>query len=49
MTKYKCSSSSIVSSIFAIHLVNGAQFLNATYVSGAVVTVISLDFKSSAL
>ena len=42
MTKSKSSVSSIVvSSIFVIHLVNGAQFLNATYVAGAATTVIS--------
>ena len=42
MTKSKSSaSSSVFSSIFVIHLVNGAQFLNATCVTGAVVTVIS--------
>ena len=36
MTKSKFSASSIVvTSIFVIHLVNGAQFLNATCVSGA--------------
>ena len=34
MTKSKCSASHIVaSSIFVIHLVNGAQFLNATSVA----------------
>ena len=42
MTKSKSSASSIVvPSFFVIHLVNGAQFLNATCVSGASVTVIS--------
>ena len=41
MTKSKSSASSIVvPSIFMIHLVNGAQFLNATCVAGAAVTVI---------
>ena len=35
------TSSIVVSSIFAIHLVNGTQFLNATCVSEASVTVIS--------
>ena len=41
MTKSKSSASSIVlPSSFAIHLVNGAQFLYATCVAGAVVTVI---------
>ena len=36
MTKSKFSASSIVvTSIFVMHLVNGAQFLNATCVSGA--------------
>ena len=41
MTKSKSSASSIVvvPSISAIHLVNGVQFLNAIYVSGAAVTV----------
>ena len=42
MTKFKSSASSIVvSSTFVIHLVNGAQFLNATCVAGAAMTVIS--------
>ena len=42
MTKSKSAASSIVvSSIFAIHLMNGAQFLNDICVSGAAVTVIS--------
>ena len=42
MTKSKSSASSIVvPSIFVIHLVNGAQFLNATCVAGAATTVIS--------
>ena len=42
MTKSKSSESSIVvPSIFVIHLVNGAQFLNDTCVAGAAVTVIS--------
>ena len=42
MTEYKSSASSIVvSSIFVKHLVNGAQFLNATCVTAAPVTVIS--------
>ena len=42
MTKSKSLVSSIVvPSIFVIHLVNGAQFLNATCISGAAVTVIS--------
>ena len=36
MTKSKSSASSI----FVIHLVNGAQFLNDTCVAGAVVTVM---------
>ena len=41
MTKSKSSASSIVvSSIFVIHLVNGAQFLNDTCAAGAAVTVI---------
>ena len=41
MTKSKSSASSIVvSSIFVIHLVNSAQFLNATSVAGAATTVI---------
>ena len=42
MTKSKSQASSIiVSSIVVIHLVNGAQFLNATCVAGAATTVIS--------
>ena len=42
MTKSKFSASSIVvSSIFVINLINGAQFLNATCVAGAALTVIS--------
>ena len=42
MTKSKCSASSIVlSSTFALHFVNDAQFLNATFVSGAAMAVIS--------
>ena len=41
MTKSKSSASSVVSSIFVIHLMNGAQFLNDTCVSGAAVTVMS--------
>ena len=42
MTKTKSqASSTIVSSIVVIHLVNGAQFLNATCVAGAATTVIS--------
>ena len=42
MTKSKSSASSIVvPSIFVIHLVNSAQFLNATCVAAAAVTVIS--------
>ena len=42
MTKTKPQASSIiVSSIVVIHLVNGAQFLNATCVAGAATTVIS--------
>ena len=41
MTKSKSSTPSIVvPSIFVIHLVNNAQFLNATCVSGATLTVI---------
>ena len=41
MTKSKSSASSIVvPSIFVVHLVNGAQFLNATCVAGAALTVI---------
>ena len=35
------TSSIVVSSSFVIHLLNGTQFLNATCVSGASVTVIS--------
>ena len=42
MTKSKSSASSIfVPPIFVIHLVNGAQFLNATCVLGVVATVTS--------
>ena len=42
MTKSKSSASSVVvSSIFVIHCVNGAQFLNATCVAGAAMAVIS--------
>ena len=42
MTKSNSSASPIVvSSIFVIHLVNGAQFLNATCVAGVATTVIS--------
>ena len=41
MTKSKSSPSSVaVSYILVIHLVNGAQFLNATCVTGALTTVI---------
>ena len=50
MTKSKSSASSIVVlSIFVIHLVNVAQFLNATCVTGAAVTVISPFTKMLAL
>ena len=46
MTKSKSSASSIVvSSVFVIHLVNGPQFLNATFVAGAATTVISTFTK----
>ena len=42
ITKYKSSASSIfVPSIFVIHLVNGAQLLNDTWVAGAAMIVIS--------
>ena len=42
MTKSKSSASSaVVSSIFVVHLNNGAQFLNATCVAVAITTVIS--------
>ena len=42
MTKSRYSASPIVvPSIFAIHLVKSAQFLNATCVAGTAVTVIS--------
>ena len=42
MIKSKSSASSIVvPSIFMIHLVNGAQFLNDTCVAEAAVTVMS--------
>ena len=41
MTKFKSSASSIVVPlIFAIHLVNGAKFVNYTRVSGTAATVI---------
>ena len=46
MTKSKSSASSIVvSSIVVIHLMNGAQFLNATCVARAAVTVYHLLLK----
>ena len=42
MTKSKSSSSSnVVLSIFVIHLVTGAQFLSATFVTAATVTLMS--------
>ena len=42
MSKSKSSASYVVVSwIFLIHLVNGAQFLNATCVAGPTTTVIS--------
>ena len=42
MTKSKFSASYIVvPSIFVIHLVNGAQFVNANFVLPVAVTVIS--------
>ena len=42
MTKSKSSASCIVDpSIFVINLVNGAQFVNATCVAPAAMTVIS--------
>ena len=42
MTKSRFSASSIiVSSIFVIHLVNGAQFISTTCVAGVALTVIS--------
>ena len=42
MTKSKFSASCIVfSSIFVIHLVNGEQFSNATFVSQCPIIVIS--------
>ena len=42
MTRSKSSASSIVaSSIFGIHLLNGAQFLNATCVAEAAMKVTS--------
>ena len=41
MTECKSSASSFAnSSIFVIHLVNGAEFLNDTCAAGAVVTII---------
>ena len=46
MAKSKSSASSIVvPSIFAIHLVNGAQFFNDNCVAVAAVTLISLLLK----
>ena len=46
MTKSKSSASSIVVPwIFVIHLVSGAQFLNATCVAGAALMVISPPTK----
>ena len=42
MTKSKFSASSIViSTLFVIHLMNGPQFVHATFDVGAAVTVIS--------
>ena len=42
MTKSKSSASSVVvPSIFVIHVVNGAQFLNANCVVGAATRAIS--------
>ena len=42
MTKSKSSLSSfVVPSIFVVHLVNGSQFLNAIWVAGAALTVLS--------
>ena len=42
MTKSKSSASCIlVSTIFVIHLMDGAQFLNASCVAGIAATVIS--------
>ena len=42
MTKAKSSASSIVvPSIFVTHVVNGEQFLNATSVCEAAITVLS--------
>ena len=42
MTKSKLSASStVVPSIFVLHLVNRAQFLNATCYAGAAATAIS--------
>ena len=41
MTKSKYLASSILISSIVIHLVNDAQFLNATFVAGAVTAVIS--------
>ena len=41
MTKSKSSASSIVvPSIYFTHLVNGARFLNATFVAGAVISIV---------
>ena len=47
MTKSRSSASFIViSSISVIHSINGAQFLHATCVASAAVTVISLLTKT---
>ena len=49
MTKCRSSASStVVPSIVVIYLVNGAQFLNATCVSGAAIIVISPFTKMKA-
>ena len=50
MTKSKSSASSIVvSSVFLVHLVNGAQFLNTACVYGSAMTVTSPVIKMQAL
>ena len=41
MTKSKFFASAIANSIFVIHVVNCAQFLNPTCIAGAATTVIS--------
>ena len=46
MTKSEFSASSVVAlSMFVIYFLNGAQFLNATFIKGAAVTVHRLLLK----